>query len=412
MGELRSGSVSLAEILTYIQQNGQTGRLTIRQEQGPDPPAVLAFQGGHLVDARSGDEVGDDLVYRLLGQRGAAYSFDHDGSMLPDRTIAAWQEKLILATIGILPDSAPLPDLPAAAAPPVAAPAPPQATFHNAVPLPPGLPVVAVDIRAEGDFLTALERWERERWTGALDWAAGPLAGRLLLYQGRVIEAHWAEARARAVFSGEAAVVRFTNALLASPQARPALEIRALDPNFIWAYSALHGGLERPQDRHLTGVQWLILLERAGVRRLTGCVEVHAGEGLGYAFLCNGQVLGEYRPYGATLAEAPDWPAHLCGQVGSVVDVFTARDRADLPSLNHAAWPVERVAAALGQATLDVLGPRGQQVSRLLSGAGHDPNALRAACTRARQVTRIFIGAEEYEELSRRMDQLLAHLRS
>jgi hypothetical protein len=170
--------------------------------------------------------------------------------------------------------------------------------------------------------------------------------------------------------------------------------------------------LDRPQDRQLRGVQWSLLLERAAVRRLTGTVEVEAGSERGYTFLCQGRILAEYRPARSVLVEAPGWPASLCATAESVVHVYTARERGELPTLNHVAWPVERVAAALGRATLDVLGPRGNQVVRLLNGAGHDAQALRAACTRARQVTRIFIGAEEYEELSRRMDQLLAHLRA
>jgi hypothetical protein len=91
--------------------------------------------------------------------------------------------------------------------------------------------------------------------------------------------------------------------------------------------------------------------------------------------------------------------------------VYTAREPGELETLNYVLWPVERVAAALGKEALGVLGPRGQQVVKLLSGAGNDPQALRAACARARQVTRIFIGAEEYEQLGRRWDVLLARLR-
>ena len=74
MGELRSGSVSLAEIIAYIKQTSQTGRLTIRNDSTPEVPALLTFEAGHLVDARCDGEVGDDLVYRLLGVRGGAYT--------------------------------------------------------------------------------------------------------------------------------------------------------------------------------------------------------------------------------------------------------------------------------------------------------------------------------------------------
>src|SRR4051794_34392092 len=79
MSELHSASVTLADILTYIKQTGQTGRLNVRGQGAAASslgPAMLVFSDGHLVDASAGDEVGDDVVYRLLGQRQATYSFD------------------------------------------------------------------------------------------------------------------------------------------------------------------------------------------------------------------------------------------------------------------------------------------------------------------------------------------------
>ena len=65
MGELRGASVTLAEILAYIKQTRQTGRLLIRADAGADP-ARLSFEDGRLIDARQGAEAGDDVVYRLL----------------------------------------------------------------------------------------------------------------------------------------------------------------------------------------------------------------------------------------------------------------------------------------------------------------------------------------------------------
>jgi hypothetical protein len=49
-------------------------------------------------------------------------------------------------------------------------------------------------------------------------------------------------------------------------------------------------------------------------------------------------------------------------------------------------------------------------VLTLITNAGTDPAALQAACARAKQVTRVFIGPDKHAELSRRMDRLLAHL--
>jgi hypothetical protein len=205
---------------------------------------------------------------------------------------------------------------------------------------------------------------------------------------------------------------RFTNFALDEPQAARAILAYPLDPNFVWSYSALAGGLDRPQDRDRRGVPWSMLTERTATYRLTGTVQATAEGATAFAFFCQGRLLGEFEPREGVLVESPGRPAFLCAIPNSQVDVFTARERADLPALNHMAWPVERVADALGQTALSVLGPRANQIVKLIDGARNDPQALRAACTRARQVTRIFIGTEEYEELGRRMDQLLAHLRT
>jgi hypothetical protein len=493
MGELRSGSVSLAEIIAYIKQTSQTGRLTIRNDSTPEVPALLTFEAGHLVDARCDGEVGDDLVYRLLGVRGGAYTFEHTpGAIVPERSIARWQELLILAAIGVLseddaaPDEADEPEPPAAPAqpappapaaapvpvmgppptamptPPAAMPAPPapaappptrpdpaspaggKATlilplpplrpptaadagvgaappvarpprrvppFRNPVPLPRTAPV-PTGLDAPGtDFLALLERLEGERFSGYLAWDPPTAAGRLIFAGGRVVEAQWTEVSG-GVFDSEYAMGRFTNAALTDPQTARNIMAYPLDPNFVWSYSALAGGLDRPQDRSRRGIPWSMLLERTATYRLTGTVQVTAEGATAFAFFCQGRLLGEYEPRDGVLSEAAGRPAVLCAIPNSQMDVFTARERADLPSLNHVAWPVERVAAALGQTALAVLGPRANQIVKLIDGARHDPQALRAACTRARQVTRIFIGAEEYEELGRRMDQLLAHLRT
>jgi hypothetical protein len=487
MGELRSGSVSLAEIIAYIKQTSQTGRLTIRNESTPDIPALLTFETGHLVDARCNGEAGDDLVYRLLGVRGGAYTFEHAPHGIPTggRSIARWQELLILAAIGVLseedaapaparqPDPPPVPPpatpplatapparspadtlvltptptislLPTPAVPPPSAvpipgapaappgPAPslplaaPQAAdpateprravrrllgFHNPVPLPRPAPVPTGLDAPDARFLTVLERLEGERFSGYLAWDTPAGRGRLIWFAGRVIEAQWAEAQSGA-FDREYAMGRFTNAALSDPQAARAILAYPLDPNLVWSYSALAGGLDRPQDRNRRGIPWPVLMERVATYRLTGTVQATAEGATAVAFFCQGRLLGEYEPHHDALVEAPGRVAVLCAIPTSQIDVYMARERADLESLYHVAWPVERVADALGQAALAVLGPRASQIVKLIDGARHDAHALRAACTRSRQVTRIFIGAEEYEELGRRMDQLLAHLRT
>jgi hypothetical protein len=322
----------------------------------------------------------------------------------------------------------PMPTLPVPAPGPPAAPqtiAPQAATtttetrravrrllvFHNPVPLPRPASVPTGLDAPDSHFLTLLERLEGERFSGYLAWDTTMARGRVIWFAGRVIEAQWAEAQSGA-FDREYAMGRFTNAALSDPAAARGILAYPLDPNLVWSYSALAGGLDRPQDRNRRGIPWPVLMERVATYRLTGTVQATAEGATAFAFFCQGRLLGEYEPHHDSLVEAPGRVAVLCTVPTSLIDVYMARVRADLDSLNHVAWPVERVADALGQSALAVLGPRANQIVKLIDGARHDPQALRAACTRARQVTRIFIGAEEYEELGRRMDQLLAHLRT
>ena len=280
------------------------------------------------------------------------------------------------------------------------------APFRNPVGLPRTMPIPLSPGPGQDDLAAVLDRLEQEHFSGHLDWAGDEAAGRLVLLQGLVIEAHWSEGTGAGAWDQEPAMQRF---LTITPGGQ--LTGYPLDPSFVWSYSAIMAGHDRPQDRNLSNVQWPVLLERAIARRLTGVVQVTAGNQQAYLFLFQGRTLGEYRPAPPWLEEAPGAGGALCGRPGSRVDVYTAREPGELETLNHVLWPVERVAAALGKEALAVLGPRGQQVVKLLNGAGGDPQALRAACARARQVTRIFIGAEEYEQLGRRWDALLARLR-
>jgi hypothetical protein len=100
----------------------------------------------------------------------------------------------------------------------------------------------------------------------------------------------------------------------------------------------------------------------------------------------------------------------LASMPGCLVDVFTSPTPAELLALNAATWPVERVIEELRRTARDVLGNKAGQVLTLITNAGSDPGALHAACARAKQVTRVFIGPEKHAELSRRLDRLLAHL--
>ena len=70
MSGLSSDDASLAEMIAYVINRHRSGCLTVRRrESGAVQDARLYFDGGHLVDARLGDEAGDDIVYRTLGAK-------------------------------------------------------------------------------------------------------------------------------------------------------------------------------------------------------------------------------------------------------------------------------------------------------------------------------------------------------
>ncbi len=483
MGELRSASVTLAEILAYIKQTRQTGRLQIRVASADSAavPAALTFETGHLVDARRGPESGDDLVYRLVAEHEASFRFDHlPADQLPtDRSISHVQELLLLAALGLLteedqqpadaapavdappveapaavpdPDPEPAPertpvlvaaaiDAPAppepAAVPPAVAPlpadpppappprvAPPAAVpaeppapplprparpfrRHNSVPLPPGSTVQTVDVPT-GGFDGFLGTLERRGLSGYVVWRDENAEGLLVLYEGRVIEAFWAEGTSPRVYASDHALRRLAAA--AGTFGRREIEIHKLDAPFVHSYSSIAYGAHHTAHLSLEHVDLPALVKQLGAAAHTGCVKVVAGDEAVYLFLHEGRLLGEFAALPDRLEPARGRSLRLVSAPGSLVDVYTAPPPAELLGLTAGAWPPARVAAELNQAAREVLGTRAGPVISALAAAGTDPQALHAACARAKHITRVFIGPDQHAELSRRLDGLLAHL--
>ncbi|MDQ2808954.1 MAG: DUF4388 domain-containing protein [Chloroflexota bacterium] len=436
MGELQSASVTLAEIIAYIKQTEQTGCLHVRL---PAPaadagsPATLVFAQGRLLDARQDDESGDDLVYRLLGNRTATYAFDRlSADALPaTRSISRLQELLVLATIGVLAeeDAAPpsaqqtqaftaaldAPDAPAATRAPAAPALPPTLRpprpfrRRNMIPLPPG-DLLEIDVPVGGGLIPILDRLERDEVSGYVTWFSDTAEGLLLLYLGQVIDAHWAEVHTPTTLADGHAVRHFAAAALAERDADRAVAVYRLDPDFVWSYSALAYSAPRSSMQGMDHVRLPALLARLTAEGQTGCVKVVAGNQAAYLFLGGGRPLGEFRALPDGLESAPGRAMTLVNQPGSLVDLYSAPSPAELLALNAAAWPVERVADELRRTAVAVLGVKAGQVLTLINGAGSDPRALTAACERAKKATRVFIGPDKHAELSRRMDRLLAHL--
>jgi hypothetical protein len=433
MGELRSASVTLAEIIAYIKQTRQTGRLTVRI-QGPagtaEGPAALIFETGHLVDARNAAESGDDLVYRLLGQREATYSFDRltADQLPPARTITRVQELLMLAAIGILSEEdAGAPDdgrtqaieaatQPTPPPPPTPAPLPPPAprrrrprSFRrrNMIPLPPGEPAYT-ELAPPRDLVSLIDLLEHDLFSGYVTWFSEGAEGLLLLYQGQVIDAFWAEVQTAATYAERPAIRQFAAAV--NSNGHNPIEVYELDPDFVWSYSSLAYGASKASLQGMDHVQLPHLLVHLAQVEHTGCVKVVTGNQAAYVFLCGGRPLGEYRALPHSLESAPGRAMTLASMPGCLVDVYTSPTPAELLALNAATWPVQRVIEELRRTARDVLGNKAGQVLTLITNAGTDPAALQAACARAKQVTRVFIGPDKHAELSRRMDRLLAHL--
>jgi hypothetical protein len=430
MGELRSASVTLAEIIAYIKQTRQTGRLTVRI-QGPagtaEGPAALIFETGHLIDARNAAESGDDLVYRLLGQREATYAFDRLAAdqLPPTRAITRVQELLMLAAIGILSEedaetsgddgrsqaieAATQPTPPPPPPPPPAPPRRRPRSFRrrNMIPLPPGEPAYS-QLAPPRDLVSLIDLLEHDLFSGYVTWFSEGAEGLLLLYQGQVIDAFWAEVQTAATYAERPAIRQFAAAV--SSNGHNPIEVYELDPDFVWSYSSLAYGASNPSRQGMDHVQLPHLLVHLAQVEHTGCVKVVTGNQAAYVFLCGGRPLGEYRALPHSLETAPGRAMTLASMPGCLVDVFTSPTPAELLALNAATWPVERVIEELRRTARDVLGNKAGQVLTLLTNAGTDPAALQAACARAKQVTRVFIGPDKHAELSGRMDRLLAHL--
>ena len=426
MGELQGASVTLAEIIAYVKQTHQTGRLLVRTRPSSETtaPAELTFESGHLIDAHQGGERGDDLVYRLLANREASYAFDRlSPEALPsERSISRVQELLVLAAIGILSEEdAGMPDpgraraLEAATQPAIPAPPPPDQRAprpfkrRNMIPLPSGEPISTLDAPPR-NFVAFLDQLESVGLSGYVTWFSEGGEGLLLLYQGQVIDAFWAEVHSPATYSEHLAVRQFAAAHGADGARH--VEVYKLDPDFVWSYSALAYGANRPQEQGLEQVVLPALLARLASSAHTGCVKIVAGRQAAYLFLCRGLILGEYRAAPHTLEPAPGRAMTLVGQPGSLVDIYTSPAPAALLALNAAAWPIARVVSELQRTTREVLGPKAGPVLTLFASAAPEPPAIQAACARAKQVTRVFIGAEAHAELSRRLDRLLAHLQT
>jgi len=275
------------------------------------------------------------------------------------------------------------------------------------IPLPLGAPAYTVDTVPD-DFVAFLDGLERERLSGYVTWFSAGAEGLLLLYQGQVIDAFWAEAHSPATFAEQHAIRRFGAATDAGGERH--VEVHTLDPAFVHSYSSLAYGANRPQEQALDGGRLPEWLTRLTARQHTGCVKVVAGKQAAYLFLFRGRLLGEYRAMPSALEDAPGRAGQLARQPGSLVDIYTAPPPADLFALNAAVWPTNRVVAELRRAIQEVLGPKARPALNALAKASSEPRALKAAAARAKQVTRVFIGPDKYVELSGRIDRLLAHL--
>lgn len=90
---------SIIEILQYVRKNGETGCLKFT-ENG-NPIAELFFNKGHLIHARNGRVIGDDVVYQLLGNKTAKAKWDRQLTTA-EESISRNDEMLMLGALGIL----------------------------------------------------------------------------------------------------------------------------------------------------------------------------------------------------------------------------------------------------------------------------------------------------------------------
>lgn len=99
MSQQRANSFSIIELIKYVRNNAQTGRLLFLENDRLD--AEVYFSKGHLRHAKNKSLTGDDVIYQLLGNKTAEVRWERNVAPAED-SIDRAEETMLLGALGIL----------------------------------------------------------------------------------------------------------------------------------------------------------------------------------------------------------------------------------------------------------------------------------------------------------------------
>ena len=99
MSQQRANSFSIIELIKYVRNNGQTGRLLFLENDRLN--TEVYFNKGHLRHAKNNTVTGDDVIYQLLGNKTAEVRWERNVAPAED-SIDLTKESLLLGALGIL----------------------------------------------------------------------------------------------------------------------------------------------------------------------------------------------------------------------------------------------------------------------------------------------------------------------
>jgi hypothetical protein len=334
MAGLSSDDASLAEMIAYVMNKHRSGCLTVRRhEDGAIKDAALYFDGGHLVDARLGDEVGDDIVYRMLGVKERLEFGWQAGLDAPGRSISRPDEYFLMATLGI--DAAGLAargstgsrraatalhetaevvprEMQTSTPPALSQPSPNEqlaahpdlvdsAHLHfrrrDTLPMPAGRPISLnealgnsprqlLSLDHEADLGVLLDGLSRGGFSGYLGWERKGSRGTLMFYRGQIIDALWTEVASRFgianVGSDEAAANNASSgaayrqivADADQQDIRSCASLYVLDDEFIYSYASLAYGENLLGSRSSGDLSLANLLTSLARTHHSGCIRL------------------------------------------------------------------------------------------------------------------------------------------
>ncbi len=457
MSELRSNSFSIIELLQYVRRNSETGRLTF--EENGSMLAELYFRAGHIIHASNGKNVGDDVVYQLLGNRTAKIRWEK--SHVPTQeSVTRTDEALLLGALGILTendaedvlkmvseeaqqameeafedtptyndyDPSATMELARETQPiPIMSPNPPtpiltanaqaieqmgqlQTMLGDEVLRPPrfrkwtGLPLPFVSAYSLSNFKewrvirSVLDLLWKEKFSGYLSIVTNNnnIEALIIFYKGRAVHSRYAENKQ--FFKDQNALRRIVDLTMVEGERTPVL-IYPLEPDFVRSYSALIMGEKLLDSFSSTSMKINKLLNTLEHSRHTGVVMVSNDVENGYIFLSEGHKLGSYYEVEDVLEESILRVYQIVGKPGSIIDVITSAQEDKMFEVASRPKSAAEIKQQMIELAHEVLGKRANRVVNLLAQAEDNAPSLKTYANQARRVTQMFIDKSLADQL-------------